>query len=197
MNERNQLALDRYLKGTKTKWQIGRDYELFCGREFEKEGYEVEYVGMEKKLEDLGRDLIASKKNEIKVVQCKYWAQSKLIHEKHILQLYGASIILNLEKGTKFIIKPVFITNTRLSPTTTYFASILKVEIIHKELKYFPRIKCNINTDEFNRESRIYHLPFDQQYYRTKIKKSGEFYAESVEEAVRFGFRRAFNHYGN
>jgi hypothetical protein len=47
-------------------------------------------------------------------------------------------------------------------------------------------IKCNINNG-----NKIYHLPFDQQYYRTKIELPGEFYAWTVEEAVNAGFRRA------
>jgi hypothetical protein len=39
---------------------------------------------------------------------------------------------------------------------------------------------------------KIYHLPFDQQYDRTKIIKSkGEFYAKTVIEAELRGFRRA------
>lgn len=41
---------------------------------------------------------------------------------------------------------------------------------------------------------KIYHLPFDQQYYRTEIKSPGEFYAWTVEEAVNAGFRRAFKY---
>ena len=35
--ERNQLALDRYVESRrKSKWQIGRDYELYCGYCYEK-----------------------------------------------------------------------------------------------------------------------------------------------------------------
>ena len=44
-------------------------------------------------------------------------------------------------------------------------------------------IKCNINRGE-----RIYHLPFDQQYHRTEIKNTGEFYAMTVKEATQEGF---------
>lgn len=51
-------------------------------------------------------------------------------------------------------------------------------------------IKCNIG----NNGEKIYHLPFDQQYYRTEIKSPGEFYAWTVEEAVNAGFRRAFKY---
>lgn len=33
--ERNQLALDRYKKSrSRTKWQIGRDYELYVGYKY-------------------------------------------------------------------------------------------------------------------------------------------------------------------
>ena len=53
----------------------------------------------------------------------------------------------------------------------------------------FPRIKCNVNNGE-----KIYHLPFDQQYWRTQIKNNQEFYAWTVEEAERKGFRRAMRH---
>ena len=59
----------------------------------------------------------------------------------------------------------------------------------------FPRIKCNINggTGE-----KIYHLPFDQQYERAIISKErGEFYATTVAEAEKQGFRRAFKHNPN
>jgi len=64
------------------------------------------------------------------------------------------------------------------------------------EFQEFPRIKCNINRDVDGIISHIYHLPFDQQYDRTKINKKGEFYAYTVEEAVNHGFRRAFKYYG-
>ncbi|MBN9350034.1 MAG: hypothetical protein J0H55_05050 [Chitinophagaceae bacterium] len=37
--------------------------------------------------EDLGRDLVCKKNNEIEIVQCKYRANHKTIHEKHINQL--------------------------------------------------------------------------------------------------------------
>jgi hypothetical protein len=53
-------------------------------------------------------------------------------------------------------------------------------------------IKCNINNG-----NKIYHIPFDQQYYRTEIKLPGEFYAWTVQEAVDAGFRRARRHMFN
>jgi len=197
VNERNQVALDRYIKGQKSKWQIGRDYELYCGQLYEKDNWDVEYIGMEKKLNDLGRDLIAIKGNIHHVIQCKYWSKDKLIHEKHITQLYGTTIEYGMDMPQNITINPVFITNIKLSESANKFANRLGIivkENIH--LTDFPRIKCNVNRDEFGLESLIYHLPFDQQYDRTKINKINEFYAFTIEEAVRAGFRRAFRHYG-
>lgn len=41
--------------------------------------------------------------------------------------------------------------------------------------------------------TKIYHLPFDQQYDRTIIEEEGnERYVETVKEAEALGFRHAF-----
>jgi hypothetical protein len=197
-DERNQLALDRYVSGQRTKWQIGRDYELYCGIEYEKKGWDVHYFGMEKKLEDMGRDLIAIKNDEHHIIQCKFWSKNKVIHEKHISQLYGTAIMYSLEKANAKKVKAVFVTNIELSQRARSFAEKLGV-IVHEnfEIKDFPRIKCNVNKDEFGFESRIYHLPFDQQYDKTKINKKSEFFAFTVEQAVKAGFRRAYRYFGS
>jgi hypothetical protein len=60
-------------------------------------------------------------------------------------------------------------------------------------------VKCNISLRD---GEKIYHLPFDQQYDRTKIKADrGEKYVYTVAEAERTGFRRAWKwrpeHTGN
>lgn len=199
-NQRNQLALDRYVtQNKKTKWQIGRDYELFVGYEYAKDGWDVEYFGIDRQLNDMGRDLIARKGDLVHIVQCKYWSQSKLIHEKHIAQLYGTTIQFYLSSPfhREDNVRPVFITNITLSGTAKAFANYLKVEVLENhDMEEFPRIKCNINRDESGLETKIYHLPMDQQYDRTKICKPGEFFAVTVEEAVEAGFRRAWRWFG-
>jgi hypothetical protein len=40
-------------------------------------------------------------------------------------------------------------------------------------------------------------LPFDQQYDTAKIENVGEFYAWTVKDAEKAGFRRAFKWHGN
>jgi hypothetical protein len=204
-SERNQKALDRYLSSRKKPYEIGRDYERYIGYLYEKEGFKVEYIGIEKGLEDLGRDLLCIKDREIEIVQCKCWASHKIIHEKHINQLYGTVVkyfidhnqITNHKKSLNLFpdlissgqIKAAFITSTKLSETAKKFAAALGVKVIEgKPLDKYPIIKCNISADG----SRIYHLPFDQQYDKTLIKHKGEFYAFTVKEAEEKGFRRAF-----
>ncbi len=209
---RNQMALDRYLKNrNKSKWAIGRDYEMYVGYLYEQEGYTIEYKGILDGFEDLGRDVIAKKGDEVCIIQCKYWAQYKEIHEKHIFQLFGTTMeywIKNFryskkpktfEEFAKFLnedkLRPIFFTSTKLSEKAKEMAKALSIEIRESEpIGDFPRIKCNINNDEFG-QTKIYHLPMDQQYDRTVIgNRSGEFYAFTVKEAEDAGFRRAFKH---
>jgi hypothetical protein len=193
--DRNQLALDRYITRTdKTNWQIGRDYEMYCGYVYIKNGWSVNFFGIERRLEDMGRDLIAKKSNTIHIVQCKFWSQKKIIHEKYIAQLFGSAFeyALSLEPSLfKPSIIPVFITNVELSETATKFAKRLEVLIYKWDMDNFPRIKCNINNG-----NKIYHLPFDQQYDRTKIENEGESYEFTVKDAVNKGFRRAYKYRG-
>lgn len=203
--ERNQKALDRYLSSRKKPYEIGRDYERYIGYLYENQGYKVEYFGIEKGFEDMGRDLVCVKGNEIEIVQCKCWANHKTIHEKHINQLYGTAVKYYIEHNQTIPnnsslmlfpdivkagrIKATFITSTKLSVTARKFASALGVKIVEeKPLLRYPMIKCNIGANG----NKIYHLPFDQQYDNTLIRNNGEFYALTVLDAEAKGFRRAY-----
>jgi len=225
--EKNQKALDRYLENrNKSKWAIGRDYEMYVGYLYEQKGYSIEYKGIVDGFDDLGRDIIATKDDEVCIIQCKYWARHKEIHEKHIFQLFGTTMEYwinnyratrerfnlftqnlrnnkkskNFEQFARFLnenkLRPIFFTSTNLSDKAKEMANALNVEVMENEpIGKFPRIKCNTNYDEFGSNTKIYHLPMDQQYDRTIITKSkGEFYAFTVKEAEDAGFRRAFKH---
>lgn len=199
-DERHQLALDRYLKGRKTNWQIGRDYEMFIGQEYEKSGWEVEYIGIQENINDMGRDLITRKGNKTHIVQCKYWSKHKSIHENTITQLYGTAIQYVMANAKKINdVTPVLVTNIELSKTALEFAKYLGVEVRHsKKLEDFPRIKCKQNKGERGAITKIYHLPMDQQYDKAKITSSEyDFYAFTVSEAVAKGYRRAFRWKGS
>lgn len=199
-SERNQLALDRYKAShNKSKWQVGRDYELYIGHTYEQKGYKVDYFGSYMGLEDLGRDLIVKKGDSVSVVQCKYWSKEKVIHEKHITQLYGTMMCYCLEnKLPKSSVNGVLVTNIKLSDTAKKMAEMLKITFKEDTpMSDYPCIKCNIGKDEYGGQTKIYHLPFDQQYDATKIDSPGEFFAVTVKEAEDAGFRRAFKFFGN
>lgn len=213
--EKNQRALDRYLESRKkSKWDIGRDYEMYVGYLYEQKGYVIEYKGIIDGFDDLGRDIIAAKDSEVCIIQCKHWAQYRKIHEKHIFQLFGTTMeywiknFSNNERQKSFEefanfnflkenkLRPIFFTSANLSDKARKMAGALSVEIIENHpIGDFPRIKCNINYDEFGYKTKIYHLPMDQQYDRTIIEeRKGEFHVFTVKEAEDAGFRRAFKH---
>ena len=193
--ERNQLALDRYRNShKKTKWQIGRDYELYVGYKYSQKGYSIDYYGSYNGLEDLGRDLIAKKDGLTLIIQCKYWGAGKLIRENHINQLYGTMVCYCYETNTpQDTVRAVLVTNITVSDTARGFAKYLGVEIVENfTTGNYPCIKCNIGHDESGCTTKIYHLPFDQQYDSCKIDAPGEFFAMTVAEAEAAGFRRAY-----
>ena len=198
--EKNQLALDRYVEShSKTKWQIGRDYELYVGHQYLKNGWTVEFYGSNMGLEDLGRDLIVKKTDgNVLIVQCKYWSKDKLIHEKHITQLYGTTVSYSIENNlAKERVKGILITNIQLSEMAKKMASYLNVGYKENiELGEFPRIKCNNGRDEYGLPTKIYHLPFDQQYDNVKMMHKDDFWASTVAEAEMAGYRRANKWFG-
>lgn len=197
--ERNQRALDNYLRRSHTKAHIGKMYERYVGYIYESQGYDVEYRGIEMGLKDGGIDLICRKQGEILLVQCKNWKLDSTIYEKHICQLYGASKFYDKDhiqqeyRGGLFAdidwdrATPVFVATTKLDDHAKEVAKTLGVEVRNISFdKNYPIIKCNINAG-----AKIYHLPIDQMYDYTKICKPGECFVSSVKEAEAKGFRRA------
>jgi hypothetical protein len=211
--ERNQMALDRYWQSRKTNWQVGRDYERYVGYLYEQQGFKVQYFGIERGVEDLGRDLVCIKDGMVEVVQCKYWSKAKgmVIREAYVNQLFGTTVkhyidsmsLNNTLDLTAFMrdydtrIKASMVTSTTLSEEAMRFARTLGINV-RADLdmdRNYPCIKCNINQQT---GEKIYHLPFDQQYDRVVINaRFGEFYAGTVAEAEKRGFRRAWRWQGN
>jgi len=206
--ERLQRALDNWRRRPlKSRWQVGRDYERYAAWWYWEKGYRVIPSGVLYREEDLGRDVIAMKGNEVHIVQCKYWAKWRTIYENHIAQLFGTTMMYRVEEEQKqrpqnlnlfqekLKVKPVFMTSTELSPVARRFAEILKVEVKENfKLKDYPLIKCNISR---HTGEKIYHLPFDQQYDRVKVeRKRGETYVCTIKEAEVLGFRRTYRWHG-
>jgi hypothetical protein len=202
--ERYQKALDRYLNKKLSLVEIGKMYERYVGYLYEKNGFTVEYKGIIDGIDDLGRDLVCKKGSDIIIIQCKMWSQFKTIHEKHIFQFFGTvfeyrdtnALKNNLDLFTSNV-KGVFFTTTQLSERAKRFAKHFDITIKDnfKFDKTYPMIKCNINQ---NTGEKIYHLPFDQRYDKTKINPSqGELYVKTIQEAINLGFRRAKKWSGN
>jgi len=193
--EKNIRAFDYYKKRKKRNWEIGRDFERYIGYKFEQENYYVEYFGIKKKYNDLGRDLIVKGNNSTKIIQCKYWSKNKIIHEKHIAQLFGTVAKYKIDNPHEINVEGLFVSHTILSDEAKNFANALGIIIREKiELEEYPMIKCkNGKNKEWGYGTKIYHLPMDQQYDSTNInKKKGDFYAFTVMEAEREGYRRAY-----
>jgi hypothetical protein len=193
--QRNQLALDKWKARRKSNVEVGRIYERYLGYLYELEDWKVTFIGALEGFEDMGRDLLCVRGDAVHVVQAKYWSKHKTIHEKHIFQLYGTSLLIphtHPELAGKRII-PIFATTTALSETALWAATALGVRIRSIDMDQdYPVIKCNINNDD-----HIYHLPFDQQYDRVRIiPAKGELYVKTAAEAEAKGFRRAKRYYG-
>jgi len=193
--ERNQLALDRFWTRPKSNQLLGRIYERYVGYLHETAGYKVDYVGIVRGYEDLGRDLICKKRKETVIIQCKNWSQFKKIYEKHIFQFFGTVFQYRYENPSASV-RAIFWTTTQLSELSRIFAKELQIELREnaKFDKGYPCIKCNVSKRD---GTKIYHLPFDQQYDKVLIESDrGEFYCSKVSEAENAGFRRAFRFHG-
>ena len=189
--ERNQLALEKYWTRPHSKWHVGIMYERYVGYIYEKEGYTVNYHGAKEGKRDMGRDLIASKGNLVVVIQCKYWSQFKSVFENEIFQFFGTVFQYKKQNKGKRV-RGIFYTTTKVSDLARDFAEELGIELKEnfKMDKTYPCIKCNVSGVN---KTKIYHLPFDQQYDHVLIEpKKGEFYCKTAQEAEKNGFRRAW-----
>ena len=197
VDRKNQLALDRYLNKTHTKLEIGRFYERYIGYLYEQEDWIVKFFGIIEGFDDLGRDLVCKKGNEIHIVQTKNWSKYKIIREKYLYQHFATTIHYQLQEkiSKKVKVKPIFYATIDFSDMAKKVSKALNIQIKTEKLKKdYPMIKCNINPST---KEKIYHLPFDQQYDKVIIGNNpGELYVKTVAEATKKGFRRAFRYRG-
>lgn len=204
-SEKYQLALERYKSNHKPNaWIAGAEYEMYCCYLLKRQGYSVVENGIIMRTADMGRDIIAYKDGNTYIIQCKRYSMfnrngdPRYIHENIICQLYGTTIAYQISNHDNSLFRdfyriiPILYTTGQLSDTAEQFAQKLDVKVVTCPMGEYPMIKCNINNGE-----KIYHLPFDQQYWRTQINTgNGEFYAWTVEEAENKGFRRAMRWQG-
>ena len=199
--EKFQRVLDRYEDSyDKTNWQIGLFYERYIGYTYDIKQWKVIMNGAKKRWQDMGIDIIASKNGKTELIQCKYWAANKTIYENYIFQLFGTTIDYIMEHFPEKnpwqilkqgIVTPVFVTSTQVSDTARRVAHILNIDLREnvKLDKKYPKIKCNPDSPD----GKIFHLPFDQQYDNFQLGNNpNAFYAKTVAEAEKMGYRRAY-----
>lgn len=194
--DREQLAVDRYISNSSkwSDWEKGRNYEIYCAYKLFNEGYDIIQEGLNKKLEDGGRDIIAThqKTGKILIVQCKNW--SSLVRENVVFQLYGSFVQWKLDNEDRIKdveVEPWLYITCDLSSEAIKCANLLGVRVRRLPMDSFPAIKCNVN---HNTGHKIYHLPFDRHYDLVKINAKGKGYKFEIAEAIQEGFRRAYNH---
>lgn len=191
--EKYQLALDRYVKRSKTNWEVGIEYERYIGYLCESRGYRVRYYGATMKKEDMGRDLILQRGKKVILIQCKRWAREKVIHENHVFQLAGSIFEYQYSHPDADVVG-AFVATNGFSPVAELCAERLGIKLFPNiPFTEYPRIKCNIGRDG----QKIFHLPMDQQYDNVQICDDGERYVSTVNEALSLGFRRAYRWRGN
>lgn len=195
---REQHAVNNYIMQSNkwSDWEKGRNYEIYCAYKLYNEGYDIVQEGLNKKLEDGGRDIIATHREtgKILIVQCKNWSTHSQIRENVVFQLYGSYVQWKIDNENAIRqteIEPWLYVTCNLSAEAIKCANLLGVMVRHLPMDQFPAIKCNVN---HNTGQKIYHLPFDRHYDLVKINAKGKGYKFDIAEAIGEGFRRAYNH---
>jgi len=121
--------------------------------------------------------LICKKDEGAIIIQRKRWSQYKIIHEKHVNQLYGTVIKYIIDYPTERV-GAILYTTTKLSDRAKEFANYLSIGVAEEfPFQKYPSIKCNVSR---RTGGKIYHLPFDQQYDKTLIEtERNEYYVEN------------------
>ncbi len=116
---------ERFKKFIKEIEKKGKDYEKFVGNHFEKLGYIVKFNGVEKGKKDNSIDLIAIKKDEIILIQCKNWKEDskyKITHEK--VKAFIGDTYKFIEKNPTYKdykIKRLFVISNKILDKSAYY----------------------------------------------------------------------------
>lgn len=185
---RYQLALEYELERKKNRPEIGKAFERYIGYCCEQRQYAVVYNGATEKKHDLGRDLIAISpdRKTVYVIQCKYYAADKEVHENAVMQLFGSvSMFAATYPGVSVF--GVLVSSCPLSVDAKncigHFNALRYFENIHADLRHYPAVKCATSSSG----AKHFYLPFDS-CYDTVV---ADHYELTVSEAMSKGFTRA------
>ena len=190
VGQREDLAIERYLNGaSRSAWDAGLKYERYLGSLYENDGWFVEYIGALNGLEDYGRDLICSKNNVVRVIQAKRWKENSPLYMKHVVQIFGTTLLLQQERSLLETPTPMLVSTSAFAEDSKRAAQALTVKLVVKPLdKNYSCMKVHKSRSG----EALYHLPFDQQYDRIQMDISkGDAFVKTVKEALNMGARRA------
>ena len=135
-----------YLKIKKSNKQKGMEYEKQVGKFFEKQGYIVKYNGIENDKKDNSIDLIAIKKNEIILIQCKNWKEnSKYKITLHMVKAFIGDTYKFIEENPtykEYNIKRLFVISNKILSKSAYIFIKNNPKIINYQIiKEIPNYK--------------------------------------------------------
>lgn len=144
-----------------TPAELGKMYERYIGYQYWQKGYDVEYHGINKGLEDLGIDLICRNGHDTVLVQTKYWAAHTPVRENTVFQLYGAARYWQALYPDQNI-SATIVTSSSFSEQARAAARVLCITLQagNKYNPDYPTVKCI----RASNGSRQYRLPEDSDY---------------------------------
>lgn len=183
-NKRVQEFWNKLTNGDKAK--AGKLYEQYVGYMYEKAGYYVEYNGILKQNQDMGRDLICQRGHRTIIIQCKYSQSPKgIVKVACVHQLFGSYWQYALEHPSE-LVRGVLYTPANVEGSAKEAACKLGIILKYQhKLDIFPRIKCI-------HKKRIYYVPDDMIYDRIAINlEAGDIYCYTEKSAREKGYRKA------
>lgn len=174
----------------RSKKYIGLDYERFIGYLLESNGYSVMYNGALKGVKDGGIDLIASKENDLLLIQCKLYKRGRNIPSGYAYRLKASVDRYCQDHPEVKRAVGYLVTNYAVSAKAQYVAdtSGLQTAIVRYD-RYYPCVKCvSFNTQKGARRS-YYYMPWQASYDKVNVlPKADDCYVFTAREAESLGY---------
>lgn len=174
----------------RSKKYIGLDYERFIGYLLESNGYSVMYNGALKGVKDGGIDLIASKENDLLLIQCKLYKRGRNIPSGYAYRLKASVDRYCQDHPEVKRAVGYLVTNYAVSAKAQSVAdaSGLQTAIVRYD-RYYPCVKCvSFYTKKGARRS-YYYMPWQSSYDKVNVlPEADDCYVFTAREAESLGY---------
>lgn len=111
----NQIA--RKNPSYQEKKKRGNAYEMYVGKYYEAQGYQIDYHGLKYGKKDGGIDLIAENEHETLLIQCKGWNQTIEMKRRYVVEFMGncSTFLMDNPHLKEKNIKRIFVTSSEKS----------------------------------------------------------------------------------